>query len=148
MPDTASKPEGAHGLPPTVAVKDQDELGPDPDPEMQAEAAPAERPDYSVFTTWQKRGIVLAAVMGAFLSPFTAQIYFPALNVLASDFGVSDSQVSLISDPIDDPYVLGLESLNADNSSWQINLTVTTYMVRNPPGCLTQWIRLVSPRRK
>lgn len=100
MPDTASKPEGAYGQPPTVAVKDQDELG--PDPEMQAEATtPTERPDYSVFTTWQKRGIVLAAAMGAFLSPFTAQIYFPALNVLASDFGVSDSQVSLLSDPIE-----------------------------------------------
>ncbi|KAL3961353.1 hypothetical protein ACCO45_002876 [Purpureocillium lilacinum] len=57
---------------------------------------------YSVFTTWQKRAMVLAAALTAFFSPLTAQIYLPALTVIANDFDVTSSQ---------------------------INLTITTYMV-------------------
>lgn len=60
------------------------------------------RPNYSVFTDWEKRGIVLGAAIGAFFSPLTAQIYLPALNVLSNEFHVTVSQ---------------------------INLTVTTYMI-------------------
>lgn len=66
---------------------------------------PSETPvttPYTSFTLWEKRLIVLAASMSAFFSPLTAQIYFPALNVVAEDFGVTTSQ---------------------------INLTVTTYMI-------------------
>ncbi|KAH8882936.1 major facilitator superfamily transporter [Thozetella sp. PMI_491] len=59
-------------------------------------------PPYSIYTTWEKRWIVMAAAMSAFFSPLTAQIYLPALTALAEDFHVSDSQ---------------------------INLTVTTYMI-------------------
>ncbi|KAK7982086.1 major facilitator superfamily domain-containing protein [Apiospora saccharicola] len=59
-------------------------------------------PNYSIFTTWQKRSIVLGAAAGAFFSPLTAQIYFPALGMLAKDLNVSITQ---------------------------INLTVTTYMI-------------------
>ncbi|KAI0147846.1 major facilitator superfamily transporter [Hypoxylon sp. NC0597] len=61
-----------------------------------------QRPNYSAFTDWEKRGIVIGAAIGAFFSPLTAQIYLPALNVLAADFHVTVSQ---------------------------INLTVTTYMI-------------------
>ncbi|KAI1470103.1 MFS general substrate transporter [Daldinia caldariorum] len=61
-----------------------------------------QRPDYSAFTEWEKRGIVLGAAIGAFFSPLTAQIYLPALTVLAREFNVTISQ---------------------------INLTVTTYMI-------------------
>ncbi|KAI0889845.1 major facilitator superfamily transporter [Annulohypoxylon maeteangense] len=61
-----------------------------------------QRPNYTVFTEWEKRGIVVGAAIGAFFSPLTAQIYLPALNVLAADFDVTVSQ---------------------------INLTVTTYMI-------------------
>jgi multidrug resistance protein len=57
---------------------------------------------YTVFTPWEKRGIMAVASMAAFFSPLTAQIYLPALTTLADDFHVSDSQ---------------------------INLTVTTYMI-------------------
>jgi hypothetical protein len=60
-------------------------------------------PPYSSFGPWEKRFIVFAATMGAFFSPFTAQIYFPALNTIAKDLNVSPSK---------------------------INLTMTTYMVR------------------
>jgi hypothetical protein len=62
----------------------------------------SEKP-YSSYTLWEKRFIVLTATLGAFFSPFTAQIYFPALNTLAKDLHVSPSK---------------------------INLTITTYMVR------------------
>jgi hypothetical protein len=60
---------------------------------------------YSIFTTWQKRFIILAASTGSFISPLTSNIYYPALNTIASDLHVSISQ---------------------------INLTITTYMVRDP----------------
>lgn len=123
MPETPPTPDGVTGEPHPGAVKGRDDLG--SDPEAAVEAPPAERPDYSVYTTWQKRAIVLAAALGAFLSPFTAQIYFPALNVLASDFGVSDSEVSRSSRA----GWIGAR-LDADCPLLQINLTVTTYMVR------------------
>jgi hypothetical protein len=61
--------------------------------------------DYSSFGPWQKKGIVFAATMGAFFSPFTTQIYFPALTTIAKELHVSNSK---------------------------INLTMTTYMVRHP----------------
>jgi hypothetical protein len=60
--------------------------------------------NYSSFGPWQKRMIVFTATMGAFFSPFTAQIYFPALTSIAKDLHVSNSK---------------------------INLTMTTYMVRS-----------------
>ncbi|KAL7629225.1 hypothetical protein AAE478_000745 [Parahypoxylon ruwenzoriense] len=66
------------------------------------EPAVDQRPDYSAFTSWEKKGIVLGVAIGAFFSPLTAMIYLPALNVLAADFNVSISE---------------------------INLTVTTYMI-------------------
>ena len=69
------------------------------------EDAPLE-PIYSSFGPWEKRFIVFAATMGAFFSPFTAQIYFPALTSIANDLHVSDSK---------------------------INLTMTTYMVSRYP---------------
>ena len=63
----------------------------------------SEKP-YSAFTTWQKRFIILAASTGSFVSPLTSNIYYPALNTIASDLHVTISQV---------------------------NLTITTYMVGN-----------------
>lgn len=69
---------------------------PDGDPSQSVEAP------YSSFSLWEKRLIVLAAALSAFFSPLTAQIYFPALNVLAQAFQVSTTN---------------------------INLTVTTYMI-------------------
>jgi hypothetical protein len=58
--------------------------------------------DYSSVTLWEKRFIVFTATIAALFSPFTAQIYFPALNTIAQDLRVTNSKV---------------------------NLTVTTYMV-------------------
>lgn len=71
-------------------------------PSPNGDPTQAVEPLYSSFTRAEKRLIVLAAALSSFFSPLTAQIYFPALNVVAKDFGVSTSQ---------------------------INLTVTTYMI-------------------
>lgn len=65
-------------------------------------SASDELKNYSSFTAWEKRFIVFTATIAALFSPFTAQIYFPALNTIAKDLNVTNSKV---------------------------NLTVTTYMV-------------------
>lgn len=44
---------------------------------------------YSLFTTAQKRIIVLMIALAGFFSPFSAFIYFPAIEYLSSDLHVS-----------------------------------------------------------
>ncbi|KAF4837458.1 Itaconate transport protein [Colletotrichum siamense] len=80
-------------VPPTGSTKSDLE-------DVEATAAPPSEqteqpPRYSIYTTWEKRFIVLGACLAAFFSPFTAQIYLPALTVLAEDFNVSDSDMNL-----------------------------------------------------
>ncbi|KAH8691192.1 putative florfenicol exporter [Talaromyces proteolyticus] len=58
--------------------------------------------EYSVFSTGVKRYIVVCSSCAGFFSPLSSQIYFPALNTLATDLNVS----------------IGL-----------INLTLTSYMI-------------------
>jgi hypothetical protein len=58
---------------------------------------------YSVFTHNEKRIIILCAGLSQFFSPISGQIYFPSLDAIAADLHVSNSQV---------------------------NLTITTYLVR------------------
>ena len=65
---------------------------------VDVEASAADRdlePLYSVFTTGQKRWIAFLAALGSFFSPFTANIYFPALTTLADHFNVSYSLINL-----------------------------------------------------
>ena len=76
---------------------------PDPNPEPASSQPVSTGSPYSVFTSRQKKWIILTASLGAFFSPMSAQIYLPALNSIAKDLHVSSSL---------------------------INLTVTTYMVR------------------
>lgn len=64
---------------------------------------PSNSERYSVFTTSEKRLIILTAALASAFSPLSANIYYPALNSIAKDLRVSPSQ---------------------------INLTITTYMVR------------------
>ena len=59
-------------------------------------------PPYSAFTPGMKKWITVMVTVGSFISPVTANIYFPALNPIAEDLGVS----------------IGL-----------VNLTLTTYMI-------------------
>jgi MFS family permease len=74
------------------------DLDPDPENLVRVSSGPA----YTVFSGWTKRWIVAMAFVSGFFSPMTANIYFPALNPIAADLGVS----------------IGL-----------INLTLTTYMI-------------------
>lgn len=57
------------------------------------EAQPDE--PFSIYTTSQKRWMVIGAAVAAFFSPLTASIYLPALNTLARDLRVSNSQITL-----------------------------------------------------
>ncbi|CAI7639996.1 unnamed protein product [Penicillium crustosum] len=57
---------------------------------------------YSVFTSKQKRLIILIAALASSFSPLSANIYYPALNSIAKELRVGPSQ---------------------------INLTITTYMI-------------------
>ncbi|KAL2840731.1 major facilitator superfamily domain-containing protein [Aspergillus pseudodeflectus] len=59
--------------------------------------------NYSVFTTAQKRFIVVMVTLAAFVSPLSAQIYYPVMPMLADTYGF--------------------------NSMAPINLTITTYML-------------------
>lgn len=52
-------------------------------------------PVYSVFSVWQKRYIVIMVTWAAFISPTSANIYFPALNPLAADLKVSNTLINL-----------------------------------------------------
>lgn len=91
-----------------------------PTPREQAEVneatpllnSPSANEPYSVFTPTQKRLIILAAAMASSFSPLSANIYYPALNSIAKDLGVSASQ---------------------------INLTIMTYMVTPPRDLYIQF---------
>ncbi|KAL3458860.1 major facilitator superfamily domain-containing protein [Aspergillus heterothallicus] len=50
---------------------------------------------YSAFTRSQKRFIVFSASWAGFFSPVSSQIYFPALNSVADDLGVSGALINL-----------------------------------------------------
>ena len=52
-------------------------------------------PPYSVFTTKEKRFIILLTATAGFFSPLSANIYFPALNSLAADLHVSETLINL-----------------------------------------------------
>lgn len=52
-------------------------------------------PPYTVFSPGMKRWIVAMNCVAAFISPTTANIYFPAIPTLARDLGVDISQINL-----------------------------------------------------
>ncbi|KAM0718022.1 hypothetical protein Q7P37_006354 [Cladosporium fusiforme] len=69
-----------------------------------ADEPPIERPDnsdvlakddYSVFTIGQKRAIVFAGSFASWFSPMTGSIYFPALDRIAQDLNVSNSDINI-----------------------------------------------------
>ncbi|OBT56534.1 hypothetical protein VE04_03312 [Pseudogymnoascus sp. 24MN13] len=52
-------------------------------------------PPYSVFSKKQKKYLVFMVTVAAFISPTSANIYFPALNPLAKDLNVSDALINV-----------------------------------------------------
>lgn len=87
---------------PTDAEHSTEDAAPDPEPDPEALTRASSGPVYSAFSPGMKRWIITVVTFTSFISPMTANIYFPALNPIAKDLGVS---VTLI------------------------NLTLTTYMI-------------------
>lgn len=52
-------------------------------------------PAYSIFPTWKKRYIIIMVTWATFISPTSANIYFPALNPLRQDLHVSSTLINL-----------------------------------------------------
>ncbi|KXT04094.1 hypothetical protein AC578_4915 [Pseudocercospora eumusae] len=50
--------------------------------------------DYSIFTTGQKRAIIVAGPFAAWFSPMSGSLYHPALNSAASDLHVSSPKAN------------------------------------------------------
>jgi multidrug resistance protein len=60
-----------------------------------AQPSSSKEVQYSVFPRNQKYFIVFMASLGSFFSPLSANIYFPALNTLASHYNVTPSMINL-----------------------------------------------------
>ncbi|KAJ5979889.1 MFS transporter [Penicillium waksmanii] len=75
---------------PAAAAEDckEAQLAPDPNPTT-------EQRDFSVFTVGQKRAIVATGSLAAFFSPLSSSIYFPALQTISNELGVSISKINL-----------------------------------------------------
>ncbi|KAG9231136.1 MFS multidrug transporter-like protein [Amylocarpus encephaloides] len=65
----------------------------DTPPEVPSGNPPGE--DYSVLTVPQKRMVVFTASVASVFSPMATSIYYPSLEIIAKDLGVSNSQISL-----------------------------------------------------
>ncbi|KAI6777964.1 Quinidine resistance protein-like protein [Emericellopsis cladophorae] len=72
-----------------------DSTMPDPQAEDDQMSRVSSGPAYSTFSPAMKTWITVMLSVGSFISPMTANIYFPALNPIAEDLGVSLSLVNL-----------------------------------------------------
>ncbi|KAI0148299.1 MFS general substrate transporter [Hypoxylon sp. NC0597] len=64
-------------------------------PDLETLSRVSSGPPYSVFSPSVKRWIVFMNCISAFISPITANIYFPAIPALSQDLGVSIGQINL-----------------------------------------------------
>ncbi|KAI2619173.1 MFS general substrate transporter [Hypoxylon sp. NC1633] len=64
-------------------------------PDLETLSRVSSGPPYTVFSPSLKRWIVAMNCISAFISPITANIYFPAIPALAKDLGVSIGQINL-----------------------------------------------------
>ncbi|KFY24730.1 hypothetical protein V493_05055 [Pseudogymnoascus sp. VKM F-4281 (FW-2241)] len=67
----------------------------DGDEDLEELTAVRTGPPYSVFSKRQKQYLVFMVTVAAFISPTSANIYFPALNPLAKDLNVSDALINV-----------------------------------------------------
>ncbi|KAK9481158.1 major facilitator superfamily domain-containing protein [Lipomyces japonicus] len=66
-----------------------------PKPEYERAPAPAPTPPYSLFTGKTLTAIIGIASITSFMSSFTVTIYFPELNEIATDLGVTTELINL-----------------------------------------------------
>ncbi|KAI0380400.1 MFS general substrate transporter [Hypomontagnella monticulosa] len=64
-------------------------------PDLETLSRVSSGPPYSVFSPSLKRWIIFMNCISAFISPITANIYFPAIPALSQDLGVSIGQINL-----------------------------------------------------
>ena len=104
LDDSPSSSQGVAGTTSGLTCPKEDTITPqDPQPVDPEGLFPVSSgPAYSVFSKRTKIWIVVMVMISSFVSPMTANIYFPALHTIANDYNVS---IDLI------------------------NLTLTTYMV-------------------
>jgi multidrug resistance protein len=86
--DATSQSPSAHSSEETQAAQDDAR-------DLEALAAVSTGPVYSAFTKAKKRYIVIMVIWASFISPTSANIYFPALNALEVDLNVSVTVINL-----------------------------------------------------
>ncbi|KAL2262074.1 hypothetical protein VTK26DRAFT_2536 [Humicola hyalothermophila] len=89
----ATPSTGEDDSPTAVPVQDASANQGSPDPESLHPVSSG--PAYSVFSKGTKRWVIAMATFAGFVSPMTANIYFPALNPIAADLGVSVNLINL-----------------------------------------------------
>jgi hypothetical protein len=81
---------------PAQTPQNQDTDRDQSDGQQQSEAKDAEpEPPFSIYSSREKKFIVLMASLAALLSPLSANIYYPALNILADELGASLTLINL-----------------------------------------------------
>ncbi|TVY71196.1 Itaconate transport protein [Lachnellula suecica] len=74
---------------------EESQIGQNGGPDLEQLAAVQTGPVYSAFSTWKKRYIVIMVTWAAFVSPTSANIYFPALNPIKEQLNVSTTLINL-----------------------------------------------------
>ena len=84
-----------HAIDSEAPVQEEDPPAPPATRDLEALHRAPSGPVYSVFGERQRQFIVVMVACGGFFSPLSANIYFPALNSLASDLKVSNELINL-----------------------------------------------------
>jgi multidrug resistance protein len=96
--EEAAKPNPipTHESPQTLSAHSDEPQGAQDDTrDLEHLAAVTTGPVYSSFSPWKKRYIVAMVTLAAFISPTSANIYFPALNPLQDQLHVSATLINL-----------------------------------------------------
>lgn len=101
--------------------RDLEQGNPADDAKSSQQHATSTQPDFSVFTVWQKRWIIFAGSFASWFSPMSGSIYV-CLRLLGWSV---QSATDIVQFP-----ALDVIAKDLNTSATQINLTVTTYLVR------------------
>jgi multidrug resistance protein len=80
---------------PSIHSSARTQVAQDDGRDLEQLAAVTTGPIYSAFSPWKKRYIVTMVTFAAFISPTSANIYFPALNPLQEELNVSATLINL-----------------------------------------------------
>ncbi|KAI0134953.1 MFS general substrate transporter [Daldinia grandis] len=77
------------------APSSEDSIEEDEPQDLETLSRVSSGPPYSVFSSSMIRWIIFMTSISAFVSPITANIYFPAIPILSHDLGVTIAQINL-----------------------------------------------------